>query len=286
MKKILLGLALAIILAASAIGMWRTQELPVQDKNVASVVGQIRMTMEAYTHRQDSSAYAQELQRILLDGRGEQVTPPEHMGRLVNLDLPNFYYERAEYYWLAKNDEPLASAMIYQEIDNGSDLPLPEGHMEYLLFMDGRWYNLPMEAWEQIEEHYPAYTWPRIDEDYKAYAMVIEGKPLNYAVFEVGRERQRIEDKDTVAYFYKTLQPCFINEIPLNFYNYTEEYQFGFFAQKPSDKNKIDNADFAFAVYRQPITNEFALFDVQNERFYAMNEDTYSLLAHWQDYID
>lgn len=248
----------------------------------SSVVKQIRMTIEYYTYNLDSPKAAGELLDSLLNQRGKQVLPPENFGRLPSLDLPNFYCAIAEYYWLGDNGKPLVSAKVYRQIDNGSGQELLPGYTEYLLYTDGLWFNLPTEVWNKFDALSFSYNWEQDAEYYKPYALVINGRPLNYAVYVAGDDMLFSADLDSVAFYFEIIQSCFAQEIAKpSLKKYTEKFKLGFFAEYPLDNNGLKQPILLFTIYTPADgkANQCLLYDVKKDKYYEISAGNQDLLT-------
>lgn len=132
-------------------------------KNVVSIARQVHMISDVNTYELQSPLFAEKIYRTLFDKHGAEVQAPANYGLLDNMDVPNFYWQQAEYFMLANDNTSAVKFEIYECAGNGFGQPLPQGYTKCLLLVNGKWYTISDEAFALFEAWDVLGLWENAD---------------------------------------------------------------------------------------------------------------------------
>jgi hypothetical protein len=137
-------------------------------KYVSSMMAEGKMIVEYFRHDLQSPFFAEKIYTSLINGRGDEVSEPEHFGNLDIMDYPNFYCIEMNRSLLDSAGAVIENVVVYEVAGNGFGQPLPDGYTEHLLYVNDnvseKWYTLSEEALELADTWDDLGNWVLVEE--------------------------------------------------------------------------------------------------------------------------
>jgi len=135
------------------------------DKDIVGIAKQTHMIVEVFNDRMQSPLFAKKIYQAFFDNHGDEVQAPTNYGRLNNMDVPNCYWQKAEYFLLSADNTSPIKFEVYECAGNGFAQPLPQGYTKYLLFVNDRWYTISDEAFALAKAWNNLGQWENTDSE-------------------------------------------------------------------------------------------------------------------------